>query len=49
MGISLSALMASAVAGIDAANTASLRLHAKLGFAQVAHFREAGWKFERWL
>jgi phosphinothricin acetyltransferase len=37
------------VAGIDATNTASLKLHAKFGFEQVAHFREVGWKFERWL
>jgi L-amino acid N-acyltransferase len=37
------------VAGIDAANQASLKLHAKFGFEPVAHFREVGWKFERWL
>lgn len=37
------------IAGIDAANAASLRLHAKFGFARVAQFREVGWKFERWL
>ena len=37
------------VAGIDAANAASLKLHAKFGFENVAHFREVGWKFERWL
>jgi phosphinothricin acetyltransferase len=37
------------VAGIDAANEASLKLHAKFGFEKVAHFREVGWKFERWL
>src|SRR5437588_8016224 len=37
------------VAGIDAANAASLQLHAKFGFEQVAHFRQVGWKFERWL
>jgi L-amino acid N-acyltransferase YncA len=37
------------VAGIDAANAASLKLHAKLGFEKVAHFRQVGWKFERWL
>jgi L-amino acid N-acyltransferase YncA len=37
------------VAGIDAANAASLKLHAKFGFEKVAHFREVGWKFERWL
>lgn len=37
------------VAGIDASNAASLRLHAKFGFVEVAHFREVGWKFDRWL
>ena len=37
------------IAGIDATNEASLRLHAKFGFERVALFREVGWKFERWL
>jgi L-amino acid N-acyltransferase len=37
------------IAGIDATNEASLRLHAKFGFELVAQFREVGWKFERWL
>ena len=37
------------IAGIDAANEASLRLHAKFGFEPAAQFREVGWKFERWL
>jgi L-amino acid N-acyltransferase len=37
------------IAGIDATNEASLRLHTKLGFERVAQFREVGWKFERWL
>jgi phosphinothricin acetyltransferase len=37
------------IAGIDATNQASLRLHAKFGFERVAQFREVGWKFERWL
>jgi phosphinothricin acetyltransferase len=37
------------IGGIDAANTASLRMHARLGFAQVAHLREVGHKFGRWL
>ena len=30
-------------------NIASLRLHERLGFERVAHFREVGWKFGRWL
>jgi L-amino acid N-acyltransferase len=37
------------IAGVDATNEASLRLHAKFGFEHVAQFREVGWKFERWL
>jgi L-amino acid N-acyltransferase len=37
------------VAGIDATNEASLALHRKAGFEPVAHFREVGRKFERWL
>lgn len=37
------------VAGIDAGNDASLRLHQKFGFEQVAHFRQVGFKFGRWL
>jgi L-amino acid N-acyltransferase len=37
------------LAGIDAGNEASLRLHAYFGFREVAHFREVGWKFGRWL
>lgn len=37
------------IAGIDATNRASLRLHANFGFEPVALFREVGWKFERWL
>ena len=37
------------VAGIDSANEASIRLHQKFGFKQVAHFKEVGYKFDRWL
>lgn len=37
------------VAGIDATNIASIRLHTYFGFAQVAHFKEVGFKFNRWL
>ena len=36
------------VAGIVSDNTASLALHASLGFVEVAHFREVGYKFGRW-
>lgn len=37
------------IGGIDAANAASLRMHERLGFERVAHFREVGFKFGRWL
>ena len=35
--------------GIDADNTGSLALHAALGFEKVAHFKQVGRKFDRWL
>jgi len=37
------------LAGIDADNEASLRLHASFGFVKVAHFKQIGFKFGRWL
>jgi phosphinothricin acetyltransferase len=37
------------VAGIEATNEASLRLHTRLGFAKVGHLRSVGRKFDRWL
>jgi L-amino acid N-acyltransferase len=37
------------IAGVDADNAASLRFHERLGFERVAHFREVGFKFGRWL
>ena len=37
------------VAGIEATNEPSLRLHARLGFIQVGHLRSVGRKFDRWL
>src|SRR6516162_11340161 len=37
------------IGGIDAANDASIRFHEHLGFERVAHFREVGHKFGRWL
>lgn len=37
------------IGGIDADNEASLRMHERLGFERVAHFREVGHKFGRWL
>lgn len=37
------------VAGIDADNAVSLKLHEQLGFQEVAHFPQVGYKFDRWL
>jgi len=37
------------IAGIDASNEASLKLHEYFGFKEVAHFKEVGYKFNRWL
>jgi phosphinothricin acetyltransferase len=37
------------IGGIDADNTASLRFHERLGFERVAHFKEVGFKFGRFL
>lgn len=38
-----------AVASITLPNPASIALHEKFGMKQVAHFREVGYKFGRWL
>ena len=37
------------IGGVDAENAASIRMHERLGFEQVARFREVGHKFGRWL
>lgn len=37
------------VAGIDAGTEVSLRLHESFGFVKVAHMKEVGRKFDRWL
>ena len=37
------------MAGITADNEVSLRLHERLGFREVAHIPEVGYKFGRWL
>jgi phosphinothricin acetyltransferase len=37
------------VAGIEATNEASLRLHRFFGFEESAHFKQVGYKFGRWL
>ena len=37
------------IAAIDATNEASIRLHARFGFEKVGHFKQVGFKFNRWL
>ena len=37
------------IAGVDAENGGSIAMHQKLGFERVAHLREVGRKFDRWL
>jgi phosphinothricin acetyltransferase len=37
------------IAGISLPNDASIALHEKFGFRKVAHFREVGRKFDRWI
>ncbi|TSD67995.1 N-acetyltransferase [Inquilinus sp. KBS0705] len=37
------------IAGIDSENPVSLQLHLSFGFEQVAHFKQVGFKFNRWL
>jgi len=37
------------IAGIDATNEVSIKLHRSLGFKEVANFKQVGYKFGRWL
>ena len=37
------------IAGIVADNEASIALHKQFGFIEVAHFKEVGYKFDKWL
>jgi len=37
------------IAAVDAENAVSIALHERLGFERVAHLREVGRKFGRWL
>jgi L-amino acid N-acyltransferase len=37
------------IAGVDAENVGSIAFHERLGFEPVAHFRQVGFKFDRWL
>lgn len=48
-GQGLGRALHSLVGGVDAGNAGSLAFHEGLGFRQVAHFREVGFKFGRWL
>jgi L-amino acid N-acyltransferase len=41
--------MHTVIAGIDATNESSIRLHKGFGFEETAHFRQVGYKFGRWL
>ena len=38
-----------AVGGIALPNEASIYLHEKMGFVKAAHFKEVGFKFDRWI
>ena len=37
------------IAGIALPNEASIKLHEKFGFEKVAHFKEIGFKFGKWI
>jgi len=37
------------IGGVALPNAASVALHEKLGFQKIAHFREVGWKYEKWI
>ena len=37
------------IGGIALPNDASVALHEKFGFRQAAHYREVGFKFDRWI
>lgn len=39
----------SVLGGIALPNPASIALHEKLGFEKIAHFKEVGWKMQRWI
>ncbi len=41
--------MHTVIAGIDATNESSIRLHKSFGFEETAHFKQVGYKFGRWL
>jgi L-amino acid N-acyltransferase len=37
------------IGGVDGENAASIQLHEAFGFERVAHFKQVGYKFDRWL
>jgi len=37
------------IGGIALPNEASIALHEKCGFVKIAHFKEVGYKFEKWI
>lgn len=37
------------IAGIDSSNIISMNLHQQFGFTEVAHFKQVGYKFGKWL
>jgi len=39
----------SLIGGVDAEQTASIALQESLGFQRVAHLKQVGYKFDRWL
>ncbi len=39
----------SVIGGITQPNPASVKLHERLGFEKVAHFKQVGWKFGAWI
>ena len=41
--------MHAVIGGVALPNDASLRLHQKLGFEQIAHFKQVGFKQDRWI
>lgn len=37
------------IGGVDANNKGSIQLHLNLGFKEVGHFKQVGYKFDNWL
>ena len=37
------------IGGVALPNPASVALHERFGFVKVAHFKETGYKFNRWI